>query len=271
MKKQLAILSALTLSVAMSQAALVAPGTTTLLSSSQNDAGSAVIDLTAGSATAGGTSATTFTLGDGTVAEYLFVNANGENDSTAGSLNVYASAGSSISTPTYPVATLGGSKSNVELTLPDGTTVFDANTGANASDASGAIQTSGYNSGTVYFIFGTSADYAQVAFGGQLSGFLGTSDSVSDPDHADISEFDFSGTTVGGNGTAIAAFTFDNVSDSFADTELDYRAINTDLDGSRARFYGVVIDGVAVPEPSTLGLLAVFSGGILFVRRRFMI
>lgn len=270
MKKILATVTTVFLSVALAQASVVAHGSTTLLSSSQNNVGSAIIDLTAGSATAGGTSVTTFTLGDGTVSEYLFVNASGENDSTAGSLNVYASAGSSISTPTYPALTLGGNKSNVALTLPDGTTVFTSNTGANASDASGTIQTSGYNSGTVYFIFGTSADYAQVAFGGQLSGFLGTSDSVSDPDHADISEFDFTGTTVGANGTAIAAFTFDNVTDDFADTLLDYRAINTDLDGSRARFYGVVIDAVAVPEPSTLGLVALCSGGVLFIRRRFM-
>ncbi|VGO13851.1 hypothetical protein PDESU_02408 [Pontiella desulfatans] len=270
MKKQLAILTTLALTVALAQASVVAHGSTTMLSSSQNDTGSAVINLTAGSATAGGTSVTTFTLGDGTVSEYLFVNAVGENDSTAGSLNVYASAGSSISTPTYPVASLGGNKSNVALTLPDGSTVFAADTGANASDAAGTIQTSGYKSGTVYFIFGTSADFAQVAFGGQLSGFLGSGDSVSDPDHADISEFDFTGTTVGGNGTAIAAFTFDNVTDNYADTLLDYRAINTDLDGSRARFYGVVLDGVAIPEPATLGLVAAFGGGVLFIRRRFM-
>lgn len=269
MKKTITALSALTLSVAMSQASLVSHGSTTLLSSSQNDVGSAVIDLTAGSATASGTSASASALGDGTISEYLFVNTTGTSDASAGSLNVYTSLGSSISTPTFEAGTLSGNKSNVELTLPDGITQFTADTGANASDVSGTIDTSGYNSGTVYFIFGTSADYAQVAFDGEISGFIGTSDS-GDAFDTTGTPFDFSGTTVGGNGTAIAAFNFDNTSDNFADTLLDYQAINTDLDGSRARFYGIVIDAEVVPEPATLGMVALFGGGILFIRRRFM-
>jgi hypothetical protein len=268
MKKRITAGLALIISATVAQASVVTAGATTLLSSLQNDVGSAVIDLTAGSATASGTSYLSgLALGDGTISEYLFVNAVGVSDTSAGSLNVLTSSGASISTPTFPALSLGGSKANVALTLPDGTTVFTANTGAAASDASGTIETSGYKSGTVYFIFGTSADYAQVSFDGAISGFLGSEDSGDAFDTTGTS-FDFSGTAIGVNGTAIAAFTFDNTADSFADTLLDYRAINTDYDGSRARFYGIIIDGVSViPEPATIGMLGLGALITLLIRR----
>lgn len=267
--KTLTTLLTLITTASIAQGASTVHSGTTLLSASQNDIGSATIDLTTGSATASGDLPTApFTLGDGTVEEYLFFNASGVSDATAGSMNVYASSGTSISNPVFPAGSLSGNKSNVALTLPDGVTQFTSNTGGNGSDLSGTIQTSGYSSGTVYFIFGTSADYAQVLFDGQLSGFIGGADSVNDPDHADISDFDFSGTSVGGNGTAIAAFTFDNAADSFADTLLDYRVINTDFDGSRSKVYGFVLDGVAVPEPSSSALVCLGLSLAALKRRR---
>ena len=74
--------------------------------------------------------------------------------------------------------------------------------------------------------------------------------------------FDFSTAFATGTstGTAVAAFDFDNVSNGFANSLLNYQAINTDFDGSRARFYGIAIDGVVasaqvVPEPSSLAVL----------------
>ncbi|MGJ8634353.1 MAG: PEP-CTERM sorting domain-containing protein [Luteolibacter sp.] len=272
MKKITTLLTVIA-SASFAQAATVTASSTTLLSSSQNGEGSAVIDLTTGSASAGGTSATTFTLGDGTVEEYAFVNGVGASNASGGSLSIYASSTTSISTPTIPAGTLNGSRSNVALTLPDGTTTFTTDTGAAASDASGTIDTSGYSSGTVYFIFGTSADFAQVAFGGEVSGFIGSEDSGDAFDKTGTAfTFPDQGTgsagTLGANGTAIAAFTFDNTADSFADTNLAYRSINTDIDGSRAKIYGIVLDGVVVPEPSSSALVCLGLMIAAFKRRK---
>lgn len=61
---------------------------------------------------------------------------------------------------------------------------------------------------------------------------------------------------------------------SFADA-VDYDTIswiytNTDTDGSRARFMGVILDGLApvVPEPSTFAFAALGLIGLFFVGRR---
>ncbi|MGJ8643785.1 MAG: PEP-CTERM sorting domain-containing protein [Luteolibacter sp.] len=266
--KSLTTLLTLITTASIAQAASTVHSATTLLSTSQNGDGSVIIDLTAGSASADGNpTSTPITLGDGTVEEYLFFNADGVSDTNAGSMNVYASSGTSISNPTFPAGSLSGNKSNVALTLPDGSTMFTTNTGGNGSDLSGTIQTSGYSSGTVYFIFGTSADYAQVDFDGVASGFIGSEDS-GDAFVTTGTAFDFSGTSLGSNGTAIAAFTFDNDADSFADTLLDYRVINTDYDGSRAKVYGFVLDGVAVPEPSSSALVCLGLSMAALKRRR---
>lgn len=236
---------------------------TTLLRADQG-AGFADIDLTDGSAAASGTiTPGGLTLGDGTVEEYLFVNESG------GSLSIYASSTSSITTPTAAAGTISNStESFASLTLPDGTTSFTADTTAQASDVSFTVDTSAYTSGTVYVVFGTFADFAQVSVtdgtNTLTSGFLGNTDSNA-PFDTTGTAFDFSGTALATTGTAIAAFEFDNA--SATGTSLDFRQINTDLDGSRARFYGVIVDGV-VPEPSSTALLGLGALGLIIRRRR---
>ncbi|WPJ96602.1 hypothetical protein SH580_02655 [Coraliomargarita algicola] len=279
MKKEILFITSFTLlSASVVTAADIAHGSSLRLSDQQNLAGSVIIDLTAGSASASGTNVNSstvgpITLGDGTVSEYKFFNGIGVTTTASGSANVYASAGSSISTPTFPADTVSSSTlAQVDLTLPDGTTNFDTNTGIRASDLSGTINTAGYNSGTIYFIFATAADYAQVQLGDSnqevVGGFLGAEDTGDAFDTTGTS-YDFSGTSLGASGTAITSFTFDNVGDSFADATFDFRFINTDLDGSRARAFGIIVDGVAIPESSSYSLIAsAFALGAVLLRRR---
>lgn len=59
-------------------------------------------------------------------------------------------------------------------------------------------------------------------------------------------------------------YSFDVTSDASGNLDVTY----TSVTGSWIGLNGFEI--VAVPEPATLGLVAVFGGGILFIRRRFM-
>lgn len=252
---------------------------TTLLTNSQANPGTALVDLTPGSAAASGTSLALpgLTLGDGTVEEYVFVNGVGTNDAAAGSANVYTSLGAGISTPTFTAGTLGGSDQFAFVTDSTGT-AFTSSTGIRGSNISWTVDTSAYDSGTVYAVFGTFQDFNQVAVtasgaGGTgstlISDFLGITDSGTLFDTTGT-PFDFSGTSLAGNGTAIAAFDFDNAGNNFDFTDLNFQQINTDLDGSRARFYGVIVNGVVavVPEPSSLVVLGLGFLGLCTRRRK---
>ncbi|MDF7809089.1 PEP-CTERM sorting domain-containing protein [Pontiellaceae bacterium B12219] len=61
------------------------------------------------------------------------------------------------------------------------------------------------------------------------------------------------------------AYDFDLTSDGSGTATIDYVNVN----GSWLALNG--FDLQAVPEPATLGMVALFGGGILFIRRRFMI
>ncbi|MDF7823599.1 PEP-CTERM sorting domain-containing protein [Pontiellaceae bacterium B12227] len=60
------------------------------------------------------------------------------------------------------------------------------------------------------------------------------------------------------------AYSFDVTSDGSGNLDITY----TRISGSWIGING--FDLVAVPEPATLGLVAAFGGGVLFIRRRFM-
>ncbi|MBR9761689.1 PEP-CTERM sorting domain-containing protein, partial [bacterium] len=51
---------------------------------------------------------------------------------------------------------------------------------------------------------------------------------------------------------------------------INYEWRHNDIDGSRARFQGVMLDGAAaaIPEPSGVALLGLAGFGFLFRRRR---
>jgi hypothetical protein len=51
-------------------------------------------------------------------------------------------------------------------------------------------------------------------------------------------------------------------------TSVDFRIYST---GGGMEYTNFAINGTVIPEPAPLGLIGVFGGGLLFIRRRFMI
>jgi len=203
-----------------------------------------LIDLTTGSANFDGAAGSLpdpgspeLMLGDGTVEAYLFV----DGDNTTGVSNVIATDGGIFSDVTIVglpddpsngnPTTSGVQTDNLTLTLPDGVTVImgmspGTDTGHRASNLTGTIDISGFTSGTVYAIFGhLNADQSQITFS------TSTQIVASDPIGGSLST----------DGSLISAFPFDN---SAGGSTLSYSFQSTDIDGSNARFYGFVVDGV---------------------------
>jgi len=247
------------LSAGVASAQIVGPVVNTVLSNTDSP-NTVIIDLTPGSATFDGAAPelpdTPTPLGDGTVEAYLFV--DGEN--ITGTSNVIASSGGIFSPvtivglPDDPAngapTTSGVQTDNLTLTLPDGTLIMGmspgTDTGHRASNLTGMIDTSSFETGTVYAIFGElGADQAQIVFttpdgentvsatiGGGLEGTNpGAPFTFGEP--ADFDQ----------NGSVISAFSFDNTG-PVDNSLLSYNYQCTDVDGSRARFYGFVVDGV---------------------------
>lgn len=194
----------------------------------------------------GTTTFPTTTMGDGTIVDYAFYN-------VSGGLNAYAEGSASvIGTASVDASldaggdALSGSNSVIDLFTTGGlggTADFASpdSTMARAGNVSGTIDLSGYASGTVYFFYGTFNDANSVTVtmsgSGQTDIIAGSGD-----------------VNVGGN-NAFYVSTFNFVTDGLYDS-LAYDYINVDADGSRARFGGVVIDAVAIPEPSSFSFVA---------------
>ena len=224
----------------------------------------------------GGTqpSAPTFrnTLGDGTLLSYNLVG----NAGTGSVLTSYASSGTRTPVPVAdnsgPTTTHGNGEdwSNVWITTDPGAgTVFTgtkdanptgvagaANTFARASTVDGTVDISGLASGQVYFPVGS---YLQ-GFSLTLTMTGSATDIVAD---YTVATNDFGRTNSGW----ISEFSFAN--EGQYDT-INYEWRHQDIDGSRARFQGVMLDGAAaaIPEPSGVALLGLAGFGFLFRRRR---
>lgn len=241
--------------VGLSHSAVISV-TTTLLTNSQDNPGTALIDLTPGSAAASGTSLALpgLAIGDGTAEEYRFVNSAGINDATAGTLNTYTSLGSNISAPTFTANSLTGSDEFAFVTDSTGASFID-DTGSRAADVSFTVDTSSYDTGVVYVVFGTFQDDASV--------------SATDGTVSLTSDVLGGGGSLASTGTAIAAFNFDNLVDGGAAPILSFQQVNADADGSRARFYGIIVDAEVeevIPEPTSTALLGL--GGLALIGRR---
>lgn len=211
---------------------------------------------------AGWNGATTGTFGDGTVLDYAFYDDSGAYP-TLGSYTTGAATLIGATTGTNNPSTLGNG-SNIDWaniwTTNDplgftSTANFDGNsvpTGVRTS-VTGSVDVSGLSSGTVYLIYGT---------------FDGTNTLTASLSGSGVPNVQASDTsTVGSNNRAFItsfAFTTDN---GDYDT-LTYSYTDEDADGSRARFIGIVVDGITIPEPSSSALLASLAIGLMFNRRR---
>ncbi len=216
-------------------------------------------------------------LGDGTVLDYNFV---GNANNGAGPLTTYASgAAGRIPTPTSAAANTHGSGedwSNVWTTNDPGanltfngsaknhnpTGVAGAgNTFARSAEVDGTIDISGLESGEIYIPHGSYVNQWDLTL------------TMTGDGQTDLVATDGTTANIGGNNGWINDFSFDN-SDLLYDT-IAYNYTNRDRDGSRARFMGVILDGVApaaaVPEPASIAiwsLLGLCLAGYGYRRRR---
>jgi len=209
----------------------------------------------------------TGTFGDGTVLDYNFFHSPDET------IVSYASGGAGlISDATSDAGNINGAGenwSNVWTTtdpggaFPSPTNPKDFNSGAvpntfaRSAEVDGTVDISELSTGVIYIPHGTFINNWTLTL------------TMSGPGQQDIVASD----TQGGNGEGtnfgwITDFSFDNAGGLY-DT-IAYNYTNGDRDGSRARFMGVILDGVAVPEPSTLALATLGLLGLmgLLERRR---
>ena len=194
------------------------------------------------------------TFGDGTILDYRFFNST---DNTFNA-NGYANGGDGI----VGTASATNTSSN-NLNWADTWTTgnintdsanFSSQTMARSQGILGSINISQLEYGSLDFITGTYINSWTISL--TMSG-IGQSDML-----ASFTNGNSSGINTAFNST----FSF---SDANLYDTISYTYTNTDADGSRARFMGVVVDGVAtaVPEPTTLAIFAL--GVIGLASRRF--
>ena len=130
-----------------------------------------------------------------------------------------------------------------------------ANTFARASTVDGTIDISGLATGDIYFPIGTFSNGFSLTLTMTGSG-------------ADLAaDYTVANGVIGNtNRGFMSEFSFTN--EGQYDT-INYEWRHLDIDGSRARFQGVMLDGAAaIPEPSGVALLGLAGFGFLFRRRR---
>lgn len=196
-----------------------------------------------------GTPSFTNTFGDGTVLDYNFVG----NSGTGSALTTYASGGAGrTATPTSPSANVHGNGedwANVWTTTnPVGFTTQKnhnptstpgaANTFARCANVTGTVDISGLESGQLYFPHGTFVNSWSLSL------------TMSGPGQPNLTANAGMGNLSSVNRGWITDFTF---TDASAYDTITYNYTNTDTDGSRARFMGVILTGVAAPaDPPTV-------------------
>jgi hypothetical protein len=203
-------------------------------------------------------------FGDGTVLDYRLVNATDGSLNGAGYANGGAGRVGVMTAADANVNTASINKLNVwESTNPNGFIDLSTrdlgagNTMAAVSLLNGSVDISGLETGVLYFIYGSFVDEATVAVTMTGSGQpdLNESHTIDPPNPSSFGDER--------NQIWISSFVFDNAGGDY-DT-IDFTYTNADADGSRARFGGVILDGV-VPEPGSLALLGL--GGLLVASRR---
>ena len=206
--------------------------------------------------------ATSGTFGDGTVTAYRFFREGAAGDV----IETYAQSGGLISDISTSDADGFGNDNNSDVwitTDPMGFTSdadfgVAANPGSNSMigggllDATGSIDISGLASGNVYFLYGGYRTRFHIDV------------TMSGGGNPDITYADLNPDTANNWEHYVLDFAFVN--------DLGYDTITFDFDSTdtnfqqNMRFTGIVVDGVAIPEPSALLLGSL--GGLLLLRRR---
>jgi hypothetical protein len=208
-------------------------------------------------------------FGDGTVEAYYFIKNEtaattaGGADGTVGTPVRYADDGSTI----LSTVTNSGGTGFAEFNRGDVWTTNDpgtnfsggaaANFGGDTETISGALATtgtiniSGFASGTIYFLAGGFTN------SGQTTGFDLTMTGAGQGDVTAGNSFVPNAT----RNMYVQSFTFSDAADY---SEISYTHFGTA--GNRSRMMGVIVDGVAIPEPSTALLGGL--GFLMLLRRR---
>jgi hypothetical protein len=125
-----------------------------------------------------------------------------------------------------------------------------SNTMAGLGDGSGIIDITNMTSGTLYFLAGGYGGTERITMtmsgAGQTDIVTVGSDNWARPNRVHLHEWDFDNT--------------DNLYDT-----ITFNFYHADQDGSAARFGGIILDGIVIPEPSLLAFLGI--GGIVFGMR----
>ncbi len=253
---------ALSLATAESRGATLTFGSQTLISSG----GDFSISVFDGEARYGGLA--TGALGDGTVEAYaLFQNADGGTGSgdVTPIVRYAEKAGSLLGTPTLTnTGTSGTTFANANVwTTNDpgspgfgGTPNFATGTGTITGGrvSNGTIDISGYSAGTVYLLAGAYQNTLPVVLS-----MTGPSQMTLNADNGTLN-------TATTRNMYVFEFDFDN-SDGLYD-EISYSILSTGSNfNNRARYMGVIIDAVAVPEPGVM-MLGGLGAVLLLVRWR---
>lgn len=199
-------------------------------------------DVTFTNTQAGGASVST-TSGIGELLDYSFFNGT----------TVLAGSGSEIGA--FTLANTGGSVSpNAIFDFTDAAGTLTTGASATAAFVDGTVDITGLTAGSLFVLYGTFADPNEVTL--TLSG-AGQTDIV------------VSGGSLDPTGNtplnSLTQFDFDNADLLFDTLTLSYT--NGDIDGSRARFSGVVLTG-QIPEPSSAMLLGLGMTAFILRRRK---
>lgn len=210
----------------------------------------------------GGGAATSGTFGDGTVVSYNFWRRGGP--SGAYFAESYASSGGLITGSTTDVGFNTGNATDLwETTNPSGfTTTPDFASGTNLlglTNFSGTINISGLASGNIYFIYGH--------YRGGNASTTGISLTMKDTQAIQSDVLLTAGTTDTPNNWEHYVVNVSFVNDAGHDT-IDY-SFNFNATGqANGRISGIVMDGVAIPEPGIISLFGLGAFALLLRRRR---